>query len=66
VQGLPLDADDQLLALLKDVTPADVQSVAARFFGEDQLTVGTLVPQPLAAGAKPRTSAAGGADGAMR
>jgi len=48
------------------VTPADVQSVAARFFGEDQLTVGTLVPQPLAAGAKPRTSAAGGADGAMR
>ena len=66
VQGLPLDADDQLLALLKDVTPADVQSVAARFFGEDQLTVGTLVPQPLAAGAKPRASAAGGADGAMR
>ena len=66
VQGLPLDADDRLLALLQDVTPADVQSAAARFFGDDQLTVGTLVPQPLAAGAKPRAGAAGGADGAIR
>ncbi|MCZ2102873.1 MAG: pitrilysin family protein [Comamonadaceae bacterium] len=66
VQDLPLDADDRLLALLKDVTSADVQSVAARYFGDDQLTVGTLLPQPLAAGAKPRESAASGADGALR
>ncbi|AVP57048.1 M16 family metallopeptidase [Pulveribacter suum] len=49
VQGLPLDADERLLQLLRGVTPAEVQSVAARYFGDDQLTVATLVPQPMAA-----------------
>ena len=52
VQGLPLDADERLLRLLRAVTPAQVQAVAARYFGDDQLTVATLLPQPLAAGAK--------------
>ncbi|WP_404301897.1 M16 family metallopeptidase [Alicycliphilus denitrificans] len=52
VQGLPLDADERLLKLLRAVTPEQVQAVAARYFGDDQLTVATLVPQPLAAGAK--------------
>ena len=66
IQGLPLDADDRLLALLQNVTPAEVQSVAARYFGDDQLTVGTLVPQPVAAGAKARPAAPGGAAGAIR
>ncbi|MGE8317398.1 MAG: M16 family metallopeptidase [Comamonas sp.] len=47
VLGLPLDANDKLLALLKTVTPAQVQAAAARYFGDDQLTVATLVPQPL-------------------
>lgn len=47
VQGLPLDAEDRLLALLRDVTPAQVQAVAQRYFGDDQLTVATLVPQPI-------------------
>lgn len=47
VQGLPLDADMRLLELLRGVTPAEVQSVAARYFGDDLLTVGTLVPQPI-------------------
>lgn len=47
VQGLPLDAEDQLLALLRTVTPEQVQSVAHRYFGDEQLTVATLVPQPL-------------------
>lgn len=63
IQGLPLDADDRLLALLQYVAPADVQSVAERYFGDDQLTVGTLVPQPVAAGAKPRAAAPGGTQG---
>ena len=54
VQGLPLDADQRLLRLLRAVTPEQVQSVAARYFGDDQLTVATLLPQPLAAGAKKR------------
>ena len=62
VQGLPLDADDRLLKLLRDVTPAQVQSVAARYFGDDQLTVGTLVPQPIDPNAK--RAAPAGADAA--
>lgn len=66
IQGLPLDADDRLLALLQDVAPADVQSAAARFFGDDQLSVGTLVPQPVAPGTKPRAPAADGVGGAIR
>jgi zinc protease len=55
VQGLPLDADERLLALLRTVTPGQVQQVAARYFGDDQLTVATLLPQPL--DAKPRRPA---------
>jgi zinc protease len=47
VLGLPLDAEEHLLALLRGVTPEQVQSVAQRYFGDDQLTVATLVPQPL-------------------
>ncbi|MDZ4075154.1 MAG: pitrilysin family protein [Hylemonella sp.] len=44
--GLPLDTNDQLLARLRGVTAPQVQSVAARYFGEDQLTVAHLLPQP--------------------
>jgi zinc protease len=57
VQGFALDAEDRLLAQLRAVTPAQVQAVAQRYFGDDQLTVATLLPQPLAATA-PRTPAA--------
>jgi len=46
VLGLPLDTNDQLLARLRGVTAAQVQDVAARYFGDDQLTVATLLPQP--------------------
>ena len=46
VLGLPLDTNDQLLARLRGVTAAQVQDVAARYFGEDQLTVAELLPQP--------------------
>ena len=51
VQGWPLDAEDRLLAQLRTVTPQQVQAVAQRYFGDDQLTVATLLPQPLSAGA---------------
>jgi len=47
VQGFPLDANEKLLALLRTVTPAEVQAVATKYFGEDQLTAATLLPQPL-------------------
>lgn len=38
---------DRMIEKLKEVTSSEVQSVAARYFGDDALTVGTLVPLPL-------------------
>ncbi|MBJ2155488.1 M16 family metallopeptidase [Variovorax sp. IB41] len=52
VQGLPLDASERIVARLQAVTAAQVQAVAAKYFGDDQLTVATLRPLPLEA--KPR------------
>ena len=49
VMGLPLNADDLLVQALMQITPADVQRVAAQYFGDTQLTVATLVPQARAA-----------------
>ena len=60
VQGFPLDASERTIARLKGVTAAQVQAVAAKYFGDDQLTVGTLVPQPKPASAARRPAAAGG------
>jgi zinc protease len=50
---LPVDAEERLLQHLKQITSAQVQDVAARYFGDDQLTIATLDPQPLDPG-KPR------------
>ena len=47
VQGLPLDADDRLIERLRAVTAGQVQAVAQRYFGDDQLNVAVLLPQPL-------------------
>lgn len=47
VQGLPIDSGDRLIDRLRGVSAAQVQAVATRYFGDDQLTVGTLVPQPV-------------------
>ena len=57
--GLPLDAGDRLIARLRAVTAEQVKSVAARYFGDDQLTVGILRPQPVDPNRKPRTPPAG-------
>ena len=46
ILGLPLDTNEQMLQRLRAITAAQVQSVAARYFGDDQLTVGELLPQP--------------------
>lgn len=56
--GLPLDADRQLMARLNAVTADQVKSVAARYFGDDQLSVGVLRPLPVDPNRKPRTPAA--------
>jgi zinc protease len=59
INGLPPDSDDRLIARLRGITALQVQAVAARYFGDDALTVATLVPQPLNKTAKPRVPPAG-------
>ena len=63
IQGQPLDADERLIARLRTVTPEQVQAVAKKYFGDDQLTVAILRPQPNDKSGdknrKPRTPAAG-------
>ena len=58
VNGFPLDADARLIAKLRGVTSAEVQAVASQYFGDDQLNVATLLPQPIDPNRKPRTAPA--------
>ena len=62
VNGFPLDADARLIAKLRSITSDEVKAVAARYFGDDQMTVATLVPQPLDPNAvkRPRAAPAAG------
>ena len=60
VQGLPLDASERLLARLRTVSAEQVQAVAMRYFGDDQLTVAHLLPQPLDPNRPRRPPQAGG------
>jgi zinc protease len=46
VNGLPIDSGETLMARLRNVTPAQVQSVAQRYFSDGQLTAAVLVPDP--------------------
>ena len=55
VQGLPLDAGRRLIDRLRGVSAAQVQSVAARYFGDDGMTVAVLHPQPPDPNRRPRT-----------
>jgi zinc protease len=59
VLGLPLDTQERLIERLRGVTAEQVKAVAAKYFGDDQLTVGTLLPQPVDPNRKPRTPPAG-------
>lgn len=64
IQGLPLDASERIVARLQSVTAAQVQAVAAKYFGDDQLTVATL--RPLPPEAKPRGRGFAAPAGEMR
>ncbi len=59
VQGMPLDASTRLIARLRTITSGEVQAVAAKYFGDGQLTTATLLPQPLDPARKPRKPALG-------
>ena len=52
--GLPPDSGEQVIARLRQVTAAQVQAVAKKYFADDALTVAILRPQPLAAQEPPR------------
>jgi len=45
--GYPPDAVDLILQKLRQVTAAQVQEIARKYFSDDSLTVATLDPQPL-------------------
>ena len=55
IQGLPMDGADRLIQRLRGVTAEQVKAVAAKYFADDQLTVGVLRPQPVDPNRKPRT-----------
>ena len=57
IEGLPLDASEKIIARLQAVTPPQVQTVAAKYFGDDQLTVATLRPLPVDKNRRPRAPA---------
>jgi zinc protease len=57
IQGLPLDGSARLIAQLRTVTAAEVQAVAAKYFGDDQMTMATLLPQAADPNRKPRKPA---------
>jgi zinc protease len=56
-QGLPLDASVRIIERLQSVTAEQVQAVAAKYFGDDQLTVATLRPLPPDGKRRPRPAA---------
>lgn len=55
IDGFPSDASERLIQRLRAVTAEQVKAVAAKYFGDDQLTVGVLRPQPVDPNRKPRT-----------
>ncbi len=57
ITGLPLDASTRLIAKLRTITSAEVQAVAGRYFGDDQLSMATLLPQPADPNRTPRAPA---------
>ena len=57
--GLPPDVGEQVIARLRQVTAAQVQAVAQKYFGDDALTVAILRPQPVSANAAPRRAPVG-------
>ena len=57
--GLPPDHGSQLISRLRQVTPAQVQAVAQKYFGDDSLTVAILRPQPPSGQPRARRAVSG-------
>lgn len=58
--GLSFADADRVLEQIRSVTTQEVQAVAAKYFGDDSLTVATLLPQPIDRQQPARAPAAGG------
>ena len=56
IHGFGLDSEAQLIARLRAVTAQQVQAVAERYFGDDALTVASLLPQPINTSRQPRAA----------
>ncbi|MEI7783079.1 MAG: pitrilysin family protein [Betaproteobacteria bacterium] len=52
--GLPLDTGSRLVRHLRSITAAEVQAVARKYFGDEQMTEAILVPQAGDGAAPPR------------
>ena len=59
IHGFAPDSDERLIERLRAVTARQVQAAATRYFGDDALTVATLVSQPVDKNRKPRLPVAG-------
>lgn len=44
IDALPLNATERTIELVREVTPAQVQAVAKKYFGDNALTVAELIP----------------------
>jgi zinc protease len=53
MSGMSWREIDRMLERIQSVTSAQVQSVAARYFNDDMLTIATLMPQPLDGAPRP-------------
>lgn len=64
MSGLSYKDIDLIIERLRAVTPQQVQAVAQKYFGDDALTVATLVPLPMT-GKQPAAAADPSASGAL-
>jgi zinc protease len=60
INGMDVNTGDRLMAALREITAEQVQSVAQRYFSDEQLTTAVLVPDPS------RSTAASGAPAPSR
>jgi zinc protease len=58
ITGLSYRDADRILEKVRSVTVEEVKAVAARYFGDQALTIATLLPQAIAPG-KPAAAPAG-------
>jgi zinc protease len=59
VNGFAPQSQARLLERLRSVTAQQVQEVAHKYFGDDALTIATLLPQPIDKTRKPRAAPLG-------